>query len=146
MHEVVLPNQLRLVMCPTPGPGVCTLNITYKVGSNSERLGESGYTHILEHMMFKESKLFPSGMWALERHGAQMNATTYLNRTNYYETMPTSLLCDALQREAARMANPVFRPDALKRELRVVSNEFQRGLNNPWQVINEEMNNSLRNV
>jgi len=140
MHEVVLPNQLRLVMCPTPGPGVCTLNITYKVGSNSERLGESGYTHILEHMMFKESKLFPSGMWALERHGAQMNATTYLNRTNYYETMPTSLLCNALQREAARMANPVFRPDALKRELRVVSNEFQRGLNNPWQVINEEMN------
>ena len=140
MNEVVLPNQLRLVMCPTPGPGVCTLQVTYKVGSNGERLGESGYTHILEHMMFKESKLFPSGMWALERHGAEMNATTYLNRTNYYETMPTSLLNNAIQREAARMANPVFRPDALKRELRVVSNEFQRGRNNCWQVINEEMN------
>tara|TARA_B100001250_G_scaffold401237_1_gene412862 strand:+ start:1157 stop:3496 length:2340 start_codon:yes stop_codon:yes gene_type:complete len=139
MNEIVLPNQLRLVMCPTPGPGVCTLNITYLVGSNSEKLGESGYTHILEHMMFKESKLFPKGMWDLERHGAEMNATTYLSRTNYYETMPTKLLCNAIQREAARMANPVFRPDALKRELRVVSNEFQRGRNNPWQVINEEM-------
>lgn len=139
MREIVLSNQLRLVLCPTPGPGVCTLNVTYLVGSNSEKLGESGYTHELEHMMFKESKLFPKGMWALERHGAEMNATTYLNRTNYYETMPTGLLCDAIQREAARMADPVFRPDALKREMRVVNNEHQRGLNNPWSVMNEEM-------
>lgn len=139
MREIVLPNQLRLVMCPTPGPGVCTLNITYLVGSNSEKLGESGYTHELEHMMFKESEKFPEGMWDLERHGAEMNATTYLNRTNYYETMPTSLLKDGIQREAARMANPIFRPDALKREMRVVNNEYQRGRNNPWQLMNEEM-------
>ena len=77
-------------------------------------------------------------MWALERHGAQMNATTYLNRTNYYETMPTSLLCDASAGGSPDGESNIC-PDALKRELRVVANEFQRGLNNPWQVINEEM-------
>ena len=139
MPEFTLPNQLRVVMCPTPGPGVCTLNITYLVGSNSEKIGETGYTHILEHMMFKESKAFPAGMWWLEKQGAQMNATTYLSRTNYYETMPTDLLQNAIQREAARMANPVFRPEALKRELTVVANEAERGRNSPFQVMNSEI-------
>lgn len=139
MHEFTLPNQLRVVMCPTPGPGVCTLNITYLVGSNSEKIGETGYTHILEHMMFKESKQFPAGMWWLEKQGAQMNATTYLSRTNYYETMPTEILQSAIKREAARMANPIFRPEALKRELVVVENEAERGMNSPFQVMNSEI-------
>ena len=71
------------------------------------------------------------GMWWLEKQGAQMNATTYLSRTNYYETMPTDLLQNAIQREAARMANPVFRPEALKRELTVVANEAERGRKSP---------------
>ena len=139
MPEFTLPNQLRVVMCPTPGPGVCTLNITYLVGSNSEKIGETGYTHILEHMMFKESKEYPAGMWWLEKQGAQMNATTYLSRTNYYETMPTEVLKSAISREAARMANPVFRPEALKRELTVVDNEAERGANNCFQVMNSEL-------
>ena len=139
MHEFTLPNNLRVVMCPTAGPGVCTLNITYLVGSNCEKIGESGYTHILEHMLFKKSAKFPLGMWQLEKDGATMNATTYLARTNYYETITTDLLYDALEREAARMANPIFEPEALKTELQVVANEYERGVNQPFQVMNSSM-------
>ena len=89
MYEYKGENGLTLLLIPRPGLGVTTANITYHVGSRNEGLGLKGATHYLEHGMFKGSKNFhgKNGMWKLEELGMYMNATTYTDRTNYFEIM-----------------------------------------------------------
>ena len=108
MYEYHLPNGMRVILVPRPGIDVCTANITYHVGSAREGLGVTGATHFLEHLQFKGSEKFKGkeGMWKLEELGMYMNATTYLDRTNFFEVMQTKDLNEAIIREADRMFEP----------------------------------------
>lgn len=72
---------------------VLTVMITYHVGSRNEGVGYTGSTHLLEHLMFKGSKEFNkekgSSIWeVLQNVGAAINATTWNDRTNYFELLP----------------------------------------------------------
>ena len=58
--------------------------MTYKVGSRNESYGETGMAHLLEHLMFKGSKNFPSPTKEFTRRGFRMNGSTWLDRTNYH--------------------------------------------------------------
>ena len=137
-----LDNGLRVILAPTNSQAV-TLNITYRVGSANEGLCQTGDTHILEHMMFGGSKHYngDKGMWSLEECGATMNATTYLDRTNYYEVMQPSKLTKALALEADRMQSPLLLASKLKSEMRVVRNEYERQCNNPFSRMQSKMMN-----
>lgn len=141
MYEYYLPNGLRLLLVPRPGLDVVTANITYHVGSRNEGLGLSGATHYLEHGMFKGSKKFKGkdGMWKLEELGAYMNATTYTDRTNYFEVIQTENLNEAIVREGDRMLQPLLTEDLLKSEMSVVRNEYERGENNSFEVLHKRI-------
>lgn len=135
-----LDNGIQLLLVPTKS-NLTTLNITYRVGSRNEGLCQTGDTHILEHMMFGGSKNYcgSKGMWSLEEQGAILNATTYLDRTNYYEVLETKHVPHALDLEADRMFQPLLSPEKLKSEMTVVRNEYERGRNNPFSLMSSKM-------
>jgi len=134
---------LTVLLVPKPGLNITTANITYRVGSRNEGLGVRGATHYLEHGMFKGSKLFNSklnnGMWKLEEFGAYMNATTYTDRTNYFAVIDSDKLDEVITREADRMYEPLLDACELKKEMTVVRNEFERGENNDFEVLQKRV-------
>lgn len=137
IHEYVhKKNGLRVVLAPRPGPGITTMNTTFLVGSRMESAGKTGNTHALEHLLFKGSAHFNpehhNGMWQLEREGAVLNATTYCDRTNYYEVIDTNKLHLCIEREADRMVAPLLKEDSLASELTVVRNEYEQGENSAF--------------
>ncbi len=136
-------NGLTLLLVPKPGLKVTTANITYHVGSRNEGLGVTGSTHYLEHGMFKGSKHFnkklKNGMWKLEELGAYMNATTYTDRTNYFSVIDTDMLCAVIPREGDRMEQPLLDPVELKHEMTVVRNEYERGENNDFEILQKRV-------
>jgi zinc protease len=141
MFEYELPNGLKVIFVLRDGLNVVTSNVTYLVGSRNEGLGKTGSTHFLEHGMFRGSENFhgDNGMWVLEQKGAYMNATTYTDRTNYFEVIQTEHLDDVIPREADRMRSPLLDEDALKTEMTVVRNEYERGENNDYEVLQKRI-------
>lgn len=129
-------NGLEVLLAPSGGAPVSTFMITYKVGSRDEKLGETGATHFLEHMMFKGTAKYSkqSGNTifnVLQSKGAQVNATTWNDRTNYYEMVPSEHLSLAIDIEADRMRNLLLAPNEVASEKTVILNEFDRGENEP---------------
>jgi len=141
MYEYTLSNGLTLLLVPRHGIDVVTCNVTYHVGSRNEGLGLTGATHYLEHGLFKGSNKYNkekgNGMSYLEQLGATMNATTYMDRTNYFEVIETDKLCEAVKREADRMQSPLLTAELLNSEMSVVRNEFERGENSDFQVLHK---------
>ncbi|MFL0801274.1 MAG: insulinase family protein [Agarilytica sp.] len=135
--EYALDNGLQVLLFPDQGKETVTVNITYRVGSKHENYGETGMAHLLEHLLFKGSKNHPNITKELTDHGAQANATTGRERTNYYETVKSTEenLNWALQMEADRMINSFIAQKDLDSEMTVVRNEFERGENNPSQIL-----------
>lgn len=143
LYEFKHKNGMKLLLYPRDGLKVTTANITYHVGSRNEGLGVRGGTHYLEHGMFKGSKKFnkklKNGMWKLEELGAYMNATTYNDRTNYFSCIASDKLEEVISREADRMIEPLLDPHELKNEMTVVRNEFERGENNDFEVLQKRV-------
>ncbi len=139
--EYALPNGLTVLLFPDPTQSTVTVNLTYLVGSRLEGYGETGMAHLLEHMMFKGSPRHRNVMTLLEARGAEFNASTWTDRTNYYETLPASPenLDYALDLEADRMVNAEISAEDLKSEFSVVRNEFESGENNPLAVLEQRV-------
>lgn len=135
---------LKLLLVPKNGLPVTTANITYHVGSRNEGLGVRGATHYLEHGMFKGSKNFnkntkAGGMWKLEAYGAILNATTYMDRTNYFSVIDSKWLQEVVEREADRMFYVCLNEEDIKSEMTVVRNEMERGNNNDFEVLQKRI-------
>src|SRR5437868_14907480 len=86
--EYRLDNGLRVLLYPDPSASRVTVNMTVLVGSRHEGYGETGMAHLLEHMLFKGTRNLRDVPKALRDHGADSNATTWVDRTNYFETLP----------------------------------------------------------
>jgi len=139
--EYRLTNGLRILLFPDPSKPQVTVNLTVLVGSRHEGYGEAGMAHLLEHMVFKGTPTFPEVPKVLKEHGATFNGTTWLDRTNYYETMPATdaNLEFGIQLEADRMINSFIRKEDLDSEMTVVRNEFERGENSPERILSQRM-------
>ncbi|MFQ5568557.1 MAG: M16 family metallopeptidase [Rhodothermales bacterium] len=129
-------NDLQVLLLPQAAAPVVTFMVTYRVGSRHESTGLTGATHFLEHLMFKGTERFNKGNGTsvfnvLQRVGAQVNATTWLDRTNYYELLPKEHLPLAVQIEADRMRGARIDPADIEAERTVILNEFDRGQNEP---------------
>ena len=137
--EYQLPNGLRVLLFPDASKPTATVNITYFVGSAKEGYGETGMAHLLEHMVFKGSTHHTNIPQELTAHGARPNGTTWLDRTNYFETVPAgdTTLAWALDLEADRMVNSFIADKDLRTEFSVVRNEFELGENSPFNVTME---------
>jgi len=137
-------NGLRILHRQESVAPVIMVMITFHVGSRNEAAGYTGATHILEHLLFKGSKKFnkKNGKTAdrlLSTIGAKLNATTWMDRTNYWEVVPKEHVELALAIEADRLRGALFTGNDLKSEMTVVRNEYERGKNDPMQVLDEEI-------
>jgi len=139
--EYKLENGVRFLLFPDPAASTVTVNMTVFVGSRHEGYGETGMAHLLEHMLFKGSKNFPKTDEALEKHGAQFNGTTWVDRTNYYEIMPANdeNLEFGIKLEADRLVNSFINREDLAKEMTVVRNEFEFNENNPETILSQRM-------
>ncbi|MDQ7041295.1 MAG: pitrilysin family protein [Rhodothermus sp.] len=129
-------NDLQVLLMPQNVVPVVAFMITYHVGSRNEPTGLTGATHMLEHLMFKGTERFnktrgTSVFQVLQRVGAQVNATTWLDRTNYYALLPREHLALAVEIEADRMRGALIRPEDVEAERTVILNEMDRGENDP---------------
>ena len=137
-------NDLRVLVLPQDGAPVATLMVTYHVGSRNEHTGLTGATHFLEHLMFKGTERYhkhtgTSIFDTLQRVGARVNASTWVDRTNYYEMLPVEHLPLAVDIEADRMRNALLDPDDLESERTVILNEYDRGQNEPVSRLFDEV-------
>lgn len=139
--EFRLDNGLRVLLFPDPSSSTVTVNLTILTGSRQEGYGETGMAHLLEHMVFKGTPLHPDVPRALKEHGAQFNGSTWVDRTNYYETMPAedANLEFGIRLEADRMVNSFIRREDLASEMTVVRSEFEMGENDPRNVLSQRM-------
>src|ERR1043165_1547782 len=143
--EYTLPaNGLNVLLLEDHSAPVLTFMVTYRVGSRNEVTGTTGATHLLEHMMFKGSKNFNPGIGKgfdtlMDQVGGINNATTWFDRTNYYENLPSDHLELAVQLEADRMRNLLLREEDRQPEMTVVRNEFERDENDPSSALDKEV-------
>ena len=147
ISEYRLENGLKILLFPDPSKPTVTVNMTVFVGSRHEGYGEAGMAHLLEHMLFKGTPDHPAVPKALQMRGAKFNGTTWLDRTNYYETLPANddNLEFALRLEADRMINSYVKGEDLASEMTVVRNEFERGENLPQVILGQRMTSAAFN-
>jgi predicted Zn-dependent peptidase len=139
-----LPNGLRLIISEDHLAPVAAVNIWYAVGSKHEEKGKTGFAHLFEHVMFQGSAHVGKAehIALVQAAGGTMNGTTWLDRTNYFETMPAHQLELALWLEADRMGTllEALSQENLDNQREVVKNEKRWSYDNrPYGSWNEKM-------
>jgi zinc protease len=142
IREYKLTNGMKVLLVENRVAPVATVMVLYKVGSRNEAVGYTGSTHLLEHMMFKGTPTFNKERntqiaATLQKIGAAFNATTWYDRTNYFETVPSDQLELTIKLEADRMRNSLIADADRQSEMTVVRNELERGQNEPSEVLDE---------
>ncbi len=141
IRETILPNGLKVLTKEIPAAPVVTVWTWYRVGSRDERPGVTGISHQVEHMMFKgTASLKPGEIDRLvQLAGGRHNAFTSYDYTAYHITLPSEHLETALRIEADRMLNGAMDPQELVREKGVVLSELQGRLNDPEELLENEV-------
>jgi zinc protease len=130
-----LPNGLRVIYSEDHVAPLVAVNLWYHVGSANEREGRTGFAHLFEHMLFQGSANVAANehFELVQRAGGTLNGSTWLDRTNYFETVPSNQLAIALWLEADRMGRllPAMTQQKLDTQRDVVKNERR------WSVDNQ---------
>jgi predicted Zn-dependent peptidase len=130
-----LPNGLLVTLSEDRTAPIVAVNLWYHVGSANERPGRTGFAHLFEHMLFQGSAHVAANehFELVQRAGGTLNGSTWLDRTNYYETVPSNQLALALWLEADRMGQllPAMTQEKLDTQRDVVKNERR------WSVDNQ---------
>ncbi len=139
-----LDNGLRVILSRDASAPIVAVNLWYDVGSKHEKPGKTGFAHLFEHMMFQGTATVEKGQHfsLVQAAGGTLNATTWLDRTNYFETLPAHELELALWLEADRMANllPAMTQEKLDNQRDVVKNERRWSVDNqPYGSWDEKM-------
>ncbi len=137
-------NGLQILLAPDSTMPVAGVMVTYNVGSRNEAVGHTGATHLLEHLMFKGSKKFNKKkggdiMNFLQDKGARVNASTWFDRTNYYEVAPLDMVPFAIAAEADRMRHAFIKEEDRVSEMPIVRNEFEISENRPMDVLDKQL-------
>ncbi len=130
-----LDNGLLLTLSADRTAPIVAVNLWYHVGSANERKGRTGFAHLFEHMLFQGSEHVAANehFELIQRAGGTLNGSTWLDRTNYFETIPSHQLELALWLEADRMGRllPAMTQEKLDTQRDVVKNERR------WSVDNQ---------
>ncbi len=123
--ETVLPNGLKVLLKEEHKAPVVTFQVWYRVGSRNERLGKTGISHLLEHMMFKGAKKYGPKQFSrtVQRNGGNDNAFTSDDYTAYFENLAADRLEIAMDLESDRMRNLLLDPKEFRSERNVVKEE-----------------------
>ena len=140
--EKVLPNGLKVLLKEEHKSPVVTFQIWYRVGSRNERLGKTGLSHVLEHMMFKGSKKYGPKQFSqiVQRNGGNDNAFTSADYTAYFENFAADRIEIGMDLEADRMQNLLLDPKDFQSERDVVKEERRmRTEDDPTSVMVEQL-------
>lgn len=131
--RTTLDNGLRILFHQDLSTPLVALNIIYDVGSRDDNEDMTGMAHLFEHLMFGGSLNIPDFDTPLQMAGAENNAFTNNDYTNYYLTIPSNNMETAFWLESDRMLSLGFSEEVLKIQRKVVVEEFnQRYLNQPY--------------
>ena len=135
IETVRLDNGLLVTLSEDHTAPIVAVNLWYHVGSANERSGRTGFAHLFEHMLFQGSANVAANehFELVQRAGGTLNGSTWLDRTNYFETLPSNQLALALWLEADRMGAllPAMTQQKLDTQRDVVKNERR------WSVDNQ---------
>jgi len=146
-QSFTLANGLRVVVHTDRKAPVVAVSIWYDVGSKHEPKGRTGFAHLFEHLMFNGSENAPGDFFEpLKQVGAtDFNGTTWYDRTNYFETVPTAALDRALFLESDRMGylTGAITQGVLDEQRGVVQNEKRQGDNQPYGLMSYRITDNL---
>jgi predicted Zn-dependent peptidase len=139
-----LDNGLSVTLSEDHTAPIVAVNLWYHVGSANEKQGRTGFAHLFEHMLFQGSAHVGSNehFELIQRAGGTLNGSTWLERTNYFETVPSNELALALWLEADRMGEllPAMTQEKLDTQRDVVKNERRWAVDNqPYGTMLEKM-------
>ena len=132
-EEYDLDNGLHVILSEDHSVPFVQVNLWYRVGAKDEVEGRSGFAHLFEHLMFQGSEHMDGEYFGpLQRIGARINGTTNMDRTNYFEGVPSEQLPLALWLEADRMGFllPALTQEKLDNQKLVVRNERRQSYEN----------------
>jgi zinc protease len=146
-----LPNGLQVIAIRDKATPNVTVSMWYEVGSKHDPAGRSGFAHLFEHILSRKTQNMPYNIISklVDDVGGTRNASTWYDRTNYYEVVPAEYLERMLWTHAERMARPVIDQEVFNNERNVVKEELrQRVLAPPYGrltsfVIGENVYNVL---
>src|SRR5437870_4998897 len=107
VHEKILPNGLKLLILEDHKAPDAVIQVWYRVGSRNEHLGQTGLSHLLEHLMYKGTKKVGPEEYSriVQRNGGNDNAFTADDATTYFANLASDRLGVAIDLEADRMQN-----------------------------------------
>ena len=134
IERFTLPNGLAVALSVDHTAPIVAVNLWYNVGSANERPGRTGFAHLFEHMLFQGSEHVGANehFELVQRAGGTLNGSTWVDRTNYFETVPSNHLATALWLEADRMGAllPAMTQQKLDTQRDVVKNERRWSIDN----------------
>jgi zinc protease len=137
-EQFQLENGLTVIVHEDRKSPIVGVTVYYRVGSKSEPRGRTGFAHLFEHLMFGGSENVENFDIPLEGAGSTpTNGSTWYDRTNYVETVPTGALDLALFMESDRMGYLLgaISQDKLDKQRGVVQNEKRQGDNAPYGLV-----------
>ncbi len=146
IQRKVLPNGLEVIVVENHGVPLATVEIDVKNGSFTQTPEYEGLAHMYEHMFFRADAKYPEPNEFWDRAselGAVFNASTQEERVNYYMTVPTEKLEDAIGLVSAAIQAPLFRRDELERERQVVIGEYDRNESSPFFALQRQIDIKL---
>ena len=145
-EQFTLDNGLTVLVHTDRKAPIVGVTTYYRVGSKNEPKGKTGFAHLFEHLMFGGSENVPNFDEPLEAAGSTpTNGSTWLDRTNYVETVPTGALDLALFMESDRMGHLLgaVTQEKLDQQRGVVQNEKRQGDNQPYAIVEYEAQDAL---
>ena len=135
VERYTLPNGLTVLLSVDRSAPVVAVDVWYHVGSKNEKVGRTGFAHLFEHVMFEGTQHIPDGehLRIVEEAGGDINGTTSLDRTNFYDVVPVNELETVLWLESDRMGFllPALTAAKLDGQREVVKNERRERYEQP---------------
>jgi zinc protease len=142
VREAILENGLKVILLEDHRSPLAILQVWYKAGSRNEQLGQTGISHLLEHMMFKGTRKVAPEEFSriIERNGGNVNAFTMEDATVYFEKLAADRIDVALELEADRMVNLSMDFKQFDEERKVVIEERRlRTEDDPASALHEQV-------
>ena len=136
VESVTLDNGLRIFLAPMDTPGVAAWQAWVEVGSRNEvEPGTTGFAHFFEHLLFYGGPQFPAEVRDREMLllGADENAWTWVDDTNYHSTIASDALPRLIEIEADRFLGMSLKPEWVEKEAGAVYGEYRKGRSDPWE-------------
>jgi zinc protease len=142
VHEQTLDNGLKVVVIPYDSPGIVAYFTVVRTGSRQEvEAGHSGFAHFFEHMMFRGTERYSADDYndVLKRMGADSNAFTTDDYTNYYIIGPSAELETMMDVESDRFRNLEYSEDVFRTEALAILGEYNKNVSSPFLPMYERM-------